>query len=137
MDLVCESRCCQVELARSIVRRQPDGMKTIPYHGFPFPKAIIQHAVWLYLRFTLSLRDVEGLVTERSIRVTCETVRIWVAHFGPLVAKRLRRRRGPSSGIWHLGEVFVKVAGRQARPQAPVQGLYWRRADGRLLHARP
>ena len=35
---------------------------TSPYHGFRFPKAIIQHAIWLYLRFTLSLRDVEELL---------------------------------------------------------------------------
>ena len=88
-------------------------MKTTPYHGFRFPKAIIQHAIWLYLRFTLSLRDVEELLAERGIVVTYETVRVWVARFGPLIARRLRRRRGPSSGIWHLDEMFVKIAGRQ------------------------
>ena len=88
-------------------------MTTSPYRGFRFPKAIIQHAIWLYLRFTLSLRDVEELLAERGIVVTYETVRVWVARFGPLIAKRLRRRRGPSSGIWHLDEMFVKIAGRQ------------------------
>src|SRR5215207_10671941 len=87
-------------------------MTTTPYRGFRFPKAIIQHAIWLYLRFTLSLRDVEELLAERGIVVTYETVRVWVARFGPLIAKRLRRRRGPSSGIWHLDEMFVKIAGR-------------------------
>ena len=50
-------------------------MKTTPYRGFRFPKAIIQHAIWLYLRFTLSLRDVEELLAERGIGVTYETVR--------------------------------------------------------------
>src|SRR3954454_10276120 len=88
-------------------------MRTTRYHGFRFPKAIIQHAVWLYLRFTLSLRDVEELLAERGIPVTHETVRVWVARFGPLIARRLRRRRGPSSGIWHLDEMFVKIGGRQ------------------------
>src|SRR3954452_8169240 len=88
-------------------------MKKGLYHGFRFPKAIIQHAVWLYLRFTLSLRDVEELLAERGILVTHETVRVWVARFGPLIARRLRRRRGPSSGVWHLDEMFVKIAGRQ------------------------
>ena len=88
-------------------------MTTTPYRGFRFPKAIIQQAIWLYLRFTLSLRDVEELLAERGIGVTYETVRIWVARFGPLIARRLRRRRGPSSGIWHLDEMFVKIAGRQ------------------------
>jgi transposase-like protein len=88
-------------------------MKTSPYRGFRFPPAIIQHAIWLYLRFTLSLRDVEELLAERGIVVTYETVRVWVARFGPLIARRLRRRRGPSSGIWHLDEMFVRIAGRQ------------------------
>lgn len=88
-------------------------MKTTPYRGFRFPKAIIRYTVWLYLRFTLSLRDVEELLAERGIVVTYETVRIWVARFGPLIARCLRRRRGPSSGTWHLDEMFVKIAGRQ------------------------
>ena len=79
-------------------------MKTTLYHGFRFPKEIIQHAIWLYLRFTLSLRDAEELLAERGITVTYETVRVWVARFGPLIAKRLRRRRGRSSGVWHLDE---------------------------------
>ena len=49
-------------------------MNLTPYRGFRFPKAIIQHAIWLYLRFTLSLRDVEELLGERGIMVTYETV---------------------------------------------------------------
>jgi transposase-like protein len=88
-------------------------MKTTLYRGFRFPKAIIQHAIWLYLRFTLSLRDVEELLAERGIVVTYETVRVWVARFGPWIAKRLCQRRGRSSGIWHLDEMFVKIAGRR------------------------
>ena len=87
-------------------------MTTTPYRGFRFPKAIIQHAIWLYLRFTLSLRDVEELLAERGIGVTCETIRVWVARFGPLIARRLRRRRGRPSSVWHLDEMFVKIAGR-------------------------
>src|SRR4051812_20277668 len=97
-------------------------MSTTRYHGFRFPKAIIQHAIWLYLRFTLNLRDVEELLAERGILVTHETVRVWVARFGPLIARRLRRRRGPSSGVWHLDEMFVKIAGRQM--------YLWRAVDG-------
>lgn len=87
-------------------------MNMTPYRGFRFPKVIIQHAIWLYLRFTLSLRDVEELLAERGIMVTYETVRVWVAQFGPLIAKRLRRRRGRPSSRWHLDEMFVKIAGR-------------------------
>src|SRR5439155_6407785 len=55
-------------------------------HRFPSP--IIQHAIWLYLRFTLSYRDVEELLAERGLEVSYETVRRWVLKFGPMVARR-------------------------------------------------
>src|ERR1700719_2809333 len=57
------------------------GMKKISYRGYRFPPEIIQQAIWLYLRFTLSLRDVEDLLAERGIMVSYETVRRWVNHF--------------------------------------------------------
>ena len=51
---------------------------------------MIRHAVWLYFRFTLSVRDVEELLAERGIGVSREAVRCWVIKFGPLFAKNLR-----------------------------------------------
>ena len=68
-------------------------MKKIDYDGYRFPPAIIQQAVWLYFRFTLSFRDVEDLLAERGITVSYETVRRWVNHFGPMIAAELRKRR--------------------------------------------
>jgi putative transposase len=97
-------------------------MSTTPYHGFRFPKAIIQHAIRLHVRFTLSLRDVEELLAERGIVVTYETVRVGVARFGPLIPRSLRRRRGRPSSTWHLDEMFVRIAGRQM--------YLWRAVDG-------
>jgi len=58
-------------------------MNKISYSGYRFPPEIIQQAIWLYLRFTLSLRDVEDLLAERGVAVSYETVRRWVNHFGP------------------------------------------------------
>ena len=87
-------------------------MTRAPYRGFRFPKPIIQHAVWLYARFALSLRDVEDLLAERGITVSYETIRVWVARFGPLIARRLRRQRGRPSDTWHLDEMFVRIRGR-------------------------
>ena len=52
------------------------------YKGFRFPQEIIGHAVWLYFRFSLSYRDVEELLAERSIIVTYETIRQWSQRFG-------------------------------------------------------
>ena len=55
-------------------------MNKISYCGYRFPPEIIQQAIWLYLRFTLSLRDVEDLLAERGVAVSYETVRRWVEH---------------------------------------------------------
>lgn len=57
-------------------------MKAISYKRRRFPPEVIQHAVWLYFRFTLSLRDVEDLLAERGIKVSYETVRCWSRKFG-------------------------------------------------------
>jgi putative transposase len=53
-----------------------------------FPPQIVAHAVWLYLRFNLSLREVEEMLFERGIDVSYETVRRWIAKFGPQIARR-------------------------------------------------
>jgi putative transposase len=87
-------------------------MKKISYRGHRFPPEIIQQAIWLYLRFTLSLRDVEDLLAERGIMVSYETVRRWVNHFGPLIAADLRNRRPKPHTTWHLDEVYLKIDGR-------------------------
>jgi putative transposase len=68
-------------------------MVTISYTRHRFPAVVIQHAVWLYFRFTLSYRAVEDLLAERGLDVSYETVRRWVLKFGPLFARELRRRR--------------------------------------------
>jgi putative transposase len=86
---------------------------TISFARHQFPPAIIRHAVWLYLRFTLSYRDVEDLLAERGLDVSYETVRRWVSKFGPMFAQELRRRRPHPTSRWHLDEMAVMIAGRQ------------------------
>ena len=68
-------------------------MKKISCAGYRFPPEVIDHAIWLYLLFTLSFRDVEDLLAERGIAVSHETVRRWVNHFGPMIAAQLRKHR--------------------------------------------
>jgi hypothetical protein len=87
-------------------------MTKISYAGYRFPPEIIQQAIWLYLRFMLSLRDVEDLLAERGISVSYETVRRWVNHFGPMIAADLRKRRAKPHTTWHLDEVYLKINGR-------------------------
>ena len=88
-------------------------MRKISYARHRFPPVVIQHAVWLYLRFGLSYRDIEDLLSERGIEVSYETVRRWVVKFARLYASRIRHRRPRSSGRWHLDEVFVSIRGKR------------------------
>src|SRR5229473_3948819 len=81
------------------------------YRRHRFPPSIIEHAVWLYLRFTLSYRDVEDLLAERGVEVSYETVRRWVLKFGPAFAEGLRRRRPHPGSRWHLDEMVVRIGG--------------------------
>src|SRR5712671_4028319 len=62
-------------------------MAPLSYRRHRFPPTIIQHAIWLYLRFTLSYRDVEELLAERRLDVSYETVRRWVLKLGSLIAR--------------------------------------------------
>ena len=88
-------------------------MPPISYARHRYPPVVIQHAVWLYLRFTLSFRDVEDLLAERGLDISYETVRRWVLKFGPAIARRLRQRRPKPSPRWHLDEMAVRIAGEQ------------------------
>jgi transposase-like protein len=88
-------------------------MDQLSYRRHRFPPPIIQHAIWLYLRFTLSYRDVEELLAERDLEVSYETVRRWVLKFGPGIARKLRRCRPRPSDRWHLDEMVVRIAGKR------------------------
>ena len=87
-------------------------MRRLSCAGYRFPPEVIRQAIWLYLRFTLSFRDVEDLLAERGIAVSYETVRRWVNHFGPMIAADLRKRRLRPHTTWHLDEVYLKIDGR-------------------------
>src|SRR5215208_3589480 len=102
-------------------------MTSLSYRGHRFPAAIIQHAIWLYLRFNLSYRDVEELLAERGLDLSYETIRRWVLKFGPVLARRLRQRRprpGESlafgrDGGAHRGQADVSLARRRPRGRDP------------------
>jgi putative transposase len=81
------------------------------YKGYRYPIEVIGHAVWLYHRFALSLRDAEELMLARGVVVTYETIRSWCAKFGPDYAAQLRRRQPRPGDKWHLDQVFVKING--------------------------
>ncbi|WP_299356883.1 IS6 family transposase [uncultured Shimia sp.] len=100
--------------------------KRSPFRYFKTSPEIIRLAVMMYVRFPLSLRNVEDLLHERGIDVSHETIRFWWNRFGPLFASEIRKRRvqqlrSYSNWRWHLDEVFVKING--------VQHYLWRAVD--------
>ncbi|MXO57670.1 IS6 family transposase [Pontixanthobacter gangjinensis] len=87
-----------------------------PFRYFNSSPEIIRLVVMMYVRFPLSLRNVEDLLFERGIDVCHETVRLWWNRFGPMFAADIRRQRvsrmkGFRHWRWHLDEVFVKING--------------------------
>jgi putative transposase len=91
--------------------------KRSPFRYFRTCPEIIRLAVVVYVRFPLSLRNVEDLLHERRIDMSYETVRLWWHRFGPLFASEIRKRRvsgmRSSRWRWHLDEVFVKTNGER------------------------
>lgn len=83
----------------------------ISFKSYRFPPQIVAHAVWFYLRFNVSLREVEEMLIERGIDVSYEAVLRWTSTFGPQIARNLRRRQAHPGDIWYLDEVVVKRAG--------------------------
>ena len=105
-----------------------------PFRYFKTSPEIIRLAVMLYVRFPLSLRNVEDLLHERGIDVSHETVRYWWNRFGPMFASEIRRKRvqqlrAYSKWKWHVDEVFVKINGKRH--------YLWRAVDeeGEVLEA--
>src|SRR6266851_4350680 len=82
------------------------------YHRHRFPAEIISHCVWLYFRFSLSLRDVEEMLAMRGVTLSYETVREWCFKFGQIYANGLRHKSPRPGDRWHLDEVFLKINGR-------------------------
>src|SRR3984957_11501462 len=105
-----------------------------PFRYFNSSPEVIRLVVMMYVRYLLSLRNVEDLLAERGIDISHETVRFWWNRFGPMFAAEIRKRRvahmrGYPQWRWHLDEVFVKVNGRLC--------YLWRAVDheGEVLEA--
>jgi transposase-like protein len=88
-------------------------VKPLSFKRHRFPAAVIRQAVWLYFRFSLSLRDVEELMAARGIDVSYETIRCWTIKFGPQIARRLKKLRPSPSSRWHLDEVVCSIGGKR------------------------
>jgi putative transposase len=91
-------------------------MSKNPFRYFKTSPEVIRLAVMMYVRFPLSLRNVEDLLHERGIDLSHETVRFWWNRFGPMFAAEIRKKRADRLRAWpqwqwHLDEMFVKING--------------------------
>ena len=108
-------------------------MKTNPFRYFKTSPEVIRLAVLMYIRYPLSLRQVEDLLFERGIDISHESVRYWWNRFGPKFTAEIRKRRingrDYSNWRWHLDEVFVRINGEHR--------YLWRAVDheGEVLEA--
>src|SRR6516165_1732368 len=87
--------------------------RALLYRHHRFPPEVISYAVWLYFRFSLSLRMVEEMLAARGICVTYETVRQWGKKFGKAFSDQIRQRAPARGDKWHMDEVVVSIAGKQ------------------------
>ena len=89
-----------------------------PFRYFNSSPEVIRMAVMLYVRYPLSLRNVEDLLFKYGIDICHETVRLWWNRFGPMFAadigrQRISRMKGFRQWQWHVDEVFVKINGER------------------------
>lgn len=84
----------------------------IDLKGVHFPKSVILHAVFFYVRYAVSYRDLEEILTERGVTVDHATLNRWVVKFAPLIADRVRARKRPTASSWRMDETYIRVKGR-------------------------
>ena len=77
-----------------------------------YPRVVILHAVYLKLRFTLSYRDVEELLSMRGVQVDHSTVQRWVFKFSPEIEKNMHKRKRQVCSSWRMDETYIKVGGK-------------------------
>src|SRR4051794_31815675 len=81
------------------------------FKGYCFPKEVILQAVYFKLRFSLSYRDVEELLSIREVTVDHATIQRWVFKFTPLLEGTFRKRKKSTGNSWRMDETYIKVNG--------------------------
>lgn len=84
----------------------------IEFKGVHYPKSVILHAVFFYVRYAVSYRDLEEILTERGVTVDHATLNRWVVKFAPLIAAQAHARKLPTASSWRMDETYIKVKGR-------------------------
>ncbi|MBC8719734.1 IS6 family transposase [Ochrobactrum sp. Marseille-Q0166] len=85
---------------------------TVAFKGTHFPKNIILHAVFFYVRYRVSYRDLQEILAERGIAVDHATLNRWVVRYSPLIAAQAQLHKGPTARSWRVDETYIKVRGQ-------------------------
>jgi putative transposase len=84
----------------------------IDFNGVHYPKSVILHAVFFYVRYAVSYRDLEEIMAERGVVVDHATLNRWVVKFSPLIAASAQARKRATANSWRLDETYIKVRGK-------------------------
>ena len=84
----------------------------ISFSGNHFPKDVILHAVFFYLRYAVSYRDLEEIMEERGVNVDHATLNRWVIKYAPLIAAEAQKIKSGTSNSWRMDETYIKVKGK-------------------------
>ena len=84
----------------------------ISFSGCHFPKEAILYAVFFYVRYGVSYRDLEEIMAERGVDVDHTTLNRWVIKYAPLIATEAQRRKSGTSTSWRMDETYIKVKGK-------------------------
>ena len=83
----------------------------IDFKGNHFPKSVILYAVFFYVRYGVSYRDLKEIMAERGVEIDHATLNRWVVKFSPLIAANAQARKKPTAVSWRMDETYIKVRG--------------------------
>ena len=84
----------------------------IDFNGVHYPKSVILHAVFFYVRYAVSYRDLEEIMAERGVAVDHATINRWVVKFSPLIAANAQARKRATANSWRMDETYIKLKGK-------------------------
>jgi putative transposase len=84
----------------------------VDFKGNHFPKSVILFAVFFYVRYGVSYRDLEDIMAERGVEIDHATLNRWVVKFSPLIAANAQVRKKPTAHSWRMDETYIKVRGK-------------------------
>ena len=88
------------------------GVFMISFKGCHYPRAVVLYAVFFYVRYAVSYRDLEEIMQERGVEVDHATLNRWVVKYAPLIASEAQRRKSGASNSWRMDETYIKVKGK-------------------------